>query len=258
MLNLITNVNEAIGEKSGVISFGSGVMHADVAYLNSSLICDQLKRGRYVYPEVSGTGCGMDAVTSEKDIRSFLYNQIYRSGLGMSAVLDIVRGHHGALRMYSEPGEGATFNMLLQALESVAVVSDTVDDVTHADDARFGEGVILVVDDEETIREIATMMLGDMGFGTLTAIDGRDAVDVYRQHAADIVAVLLDMTMPKMDGSECFRELRRINPGVKVVLSSGYNEEEATSRFTDKGLAGFLQKPYSPDRLREIMAGILT
>jgi len=175
----------------------------------------------------------------------------------MSAVLGIVRGHHGGLRMCSEPGEGATFNVLLPA-QAVAVVSDTMNDATQAGDTRFGEGVVLVVDDEETIRDVATMMLEDMGFSTLTAIDGRDAVDAYRHHAADIVAVLLDMTMPKMDGSECFRELRRINPGVKVVLSSGYNEEEATSRFTGKGLAGFLQKPYSPDRLRETMAGILT
>jgi len=132
-----------------------------------------------------------------------------------------------------------------------------MDNVIHVDPARFGEGVILVIDDEETIREVAVMMLEDLGFGTLTAKDGREAIDVYRHHAADIVAVLLDMTMPKMNGSECFRELRRINSDVKVVLSSGYNEEETISRFTGKGLAGFLQKPYSPDRLRETMAGIL-
>ena len=95
------------------------------------------------------------------------------------------------------------------------------------------------------------MMLEDMGFKTLSALDGSDALQVYRKHESEIVAVLLDMTMPKMDGKECFRELRRINPEVKVILSSGYNEQDATSRFVGQGLAGFLQKPYAPEALHE-------
>jgi len=114
-------------------------------------------------------------------------------------------------------------------------------------------GVILVVDDEETIREVASMMLEDMGFSVLTAEDGVDALVVYRQHQQEIVGVLMDMTMPKMDGKECFRELRRINADVKVILSSGYNEQDATSRFVGQGLAGFIQKPYSPEALMAIV-----
>jgi len=103
------------------------------------------------------------------------------------------------------------------------------------------------------IRETASFMLEDMGFATLTAVDGLDGVAVYRQHQHDIVAVLLDMTMPRLDGQGCFRELRQINPDVQVILSSGYNEQDATGRFSGKGLAGFVQKPYHPDDLRDAM-----
>lgn len=256
VLNLITNASEAIGEKSGVISFSTGVMHADAGYLNGSIARVTLPEGRYVFLEVSDTGCGMDAATVAKIFDPFFTTKFTGRGLGMSAVLGIVRGHHGALRVYSEPGRGSTFKLLLPVLEEQIDALST--DVSGEWVAPVGDGVVLVVDDEETIREVAAMMLEDMGFETMTAEDGLDAVAVYRKHAGRIVAVLMDMTMPRMDGSECFRELRRINPDVKVVLSSGYNEEEATTRFLGKGLAGFLQKPYSPAALRETMANILS
>jgi len=255
ILNLITNANEAIGEKSGVISFSTGVMYADAAYLDGSATGDLLPEGRYVWLEASDTGSGMDAKTRAKIFDPFFTTKFTGRGLGMSAVLGIVRGHHGALRVYSEPGRGTTFKMLLPVPDDLLLAEERTDGLE--DHGPFGQGVVLIVDDEETIREVAAMMLEEMGFATLTAVDGRNAVEVYRQHGAKIVVVLLDMTMPKMDGSECFCELRRINPDVKVVLSSGYNEEEATSRFTGKGLTGFLQKPYSPDALRITMMSIL-
>jgi len=100
-----------------------------------------------------------------------------------------------------------------------------------------------------TIREVAAAMLEDIGFQSTSAVDGMDGVECYRKHQSDISFVLLDMTMPKMNGEECFRQLRQINSAVKVILSSGYNEQEATSRFVGKGLAGFLQKPYTPQEL---------
>ncbi|PIW47121.1 MAG: hybrid sensor histidine kinase/response regulator [Zetaproteobacteria bacterium CG12_big_fil_rev_8_21_14_0_65_54_13] len=257
VLNLITNANEAIGEQSGVISFSTGVMQADADYLSSSVTRKALPEGRYVWLEVSDTGCGMDAATAEKIFDPFFTTKFTGRGLGMSAVLGIVRGHHGALRVFSEPGQGATFRMLLPiAQDSSASASLSVDAIA-VEHGPFGEGVVLVVDDEETIREVAVLMLEEIGFATLTAVNGQDAVDIYRQHAGEIVAVLLDMTMPKMDGSECFYALRRINPDVKVVLSSGYSEEEATTRFIGQGLGGFLHKPYTPEDLRATMTSIL-
>jgi CheY-like chemotaxis protein len=192
----------------------------------------------------------MDAKIIRKIFDPFFTTKFTGRGLGMSAVLGIVRGHHGALRVYSEPGKGTTFKILFPAASgSLEQASDQL----VVPGQWQPSGVILVVDDEETIREVASMMLEDMGFSVLTAEDGVDALVVYRQHQQEIVGVLMDMTMPKMDGKECFRELRRINADVKVILSSGYNEQDATSRFVGQGLAGFIQKPYSPEALMAIV-----
>lgn len=254
ILNLITNANEAIGEASGVISFATGVMHADKAYLSQTYTKDDLPAGHYVFIEVSDSGCGMDAEVMNKIFDPFFTTKFTGRGLGMSAVLGIVRGHQGALRVHSEPGKGTTFKVLLPASNQVALPD--VGDEGESGNWR-ASGTMLVVDDEETIREVASMMLEDMGFKTLSANDGVEALELYRQHENEIVAVLLDMTMPRMDGKECFSELRRISPDVKVILSSGYNEQDATSRFVGQGLAGFIQKPYSSDLLIEKLRAMI-
>jgi len=250
ILNLITNANEAIGSHSGVISFSTGVMYADSAYLEHTVSSEVLPEGRYVYIEVSDTGCGMDSDTIRKMFDPFFTTKFTGRGLGMSAVLGIVRGHHGALRVYSEPGKGTTFKMLLPASDQKKAPDERANE---SGNDWLAEGAILVVDDEETIREVATMMLENIGFSVLTAENGLHALEVYRRHQQEITGVLMDMTMPKMDGKECFRELRRINADVKVILSSGYNEQDATSRFVGQGLAGFIQKPYSPEALMLIV-----
>ncbi|MDQ6992831.1 MAG: response regulator [Mariprofundus sp.] len=250
IMNLVINASDAIGEKSGVISISTGVMQADCTYLAATSLDDSLPEGRYVYLEVSDTGCGMDKETQTKLFEPFFTTKITGHGLGMSAVLGIVRGHQGAIKLYSKLGKGSSFKFLLpiscQPVEAIA------EQTTPGDDWR-GAGTVLIVDDEETIRETAVMMLEEMGFTTLCTVDGEDGVRVYREHQSEIVAVLMDMTMPKMDGKACFTELRRINKHVKVVLSSGYNEQEAISRFNGQGLAGFIQKPYLPDKLIDIM-----
>lgn len=252
IMNLVLNASDAIGKKSGVISICTGVMHADSAYMAQTSIDDSLPEGRYVYLEVSDTGVGMDKQTQSRLFEPFFTTKFTGHGLGMSAVQGIIRGHNGAIKVYSELGRGSTFKILIPISE---VEPDTSISPKHAvsteEMANNFSGTVLVIDDEDTVRETASMMLEDMGFDTLTAVDGEDGVNVYRAHQSKIVAVLLDMTMPKMDGKTCFRELRRINENVKVVLSSGYNEQEATSLFTGKGLAGFIQKPYSPDFLAE-------
>jgi len=253
ILNLITNANEAIGTKSGVISFSTGVMSVDNTYLSGLYSTNDLPEGRYVFVEVSDTGCGMEPSTIDKIFDPFFTTKFTGRGLGMSAVLGIVRGHHGGIRVYSELGKGSTFKILLPATDTVLASHA---DSTVGKETCHMEGKILVVDDEETIREIAVLMLKKLGFSTLTAQDGLDALDVYAMHQHDISGVLLDMTMPKLDGKECFRELRRLNPKVRVILSSGYNKQEATSQFVGQGLAGFIQKPYSLDALMKIMKSV--
>ncbi len=254
IMNLVINASDAIGDNSGLISIATGMMQADRDYLAGTSLDDELPEGAYVYLEISDTGCGMDSQTRAKLFEPFFTTKFTGHGLGMSAVLGIVRGHRGAIKVYSEPNRGTTFKVLLPVCDQPAqALSLSMAGV----DAWRGFGTVLIVDDEETIREIAAMMLEDMGFATLTAVDGEDGAGVYRDHQHEIVAVLLDMTMPKMDGKTCFTELRRINKDVKVILTSGYNEQEATSRFAGQGLAGFIQKPYAPDTLQIKMQEIL-
>ena len=247
ILNLMTNASESIEDKSGIITLATGVMMLENDYIYECIGEDNLDPGRYVYLEVSDTGCGMDDVTLKKIFDPFFTTKFTGRGLGMSAMLGIVRGHKGALRVYSERGHGTTIRVLFpESLEQHWEEGEV--SLPKNIDAT---GTVLIIDDEETVREVAAAMLEDIGFKSISAIDGLDGVECYRKHKDDIAFVLLDMTMPKMDGKECFRHLRQINPDIKVILSSGYNEQEATSRFAGKGLAGFIQKPYSPQALAD-------
>jgi CheY-like chemotaxis protein len=155
--------------------------------------------------------------------------------------------------VYSEPGRGTTFKVLLPASAREAVRPEKQGET---EPAWRGTGTVLLVDDEESVRALAARMLSRLGFTALTAADGREAVRTFRERAGDIACVIMDLTMPHMDGEEAFRELRRIRSDIPVLLSSGYNEQEAVQRFIGKGLAGFIQKPYTRDvlaaKLREI------
>jgi CheY-like chemotaxis protein len=183
----------------------------------------------------------MDEETMGRIFDAFYTTKFTGRGLGLAAVLGIVRGHKGALKVYSEPGKGTTFKVLLPVVDRPAVAV-----TREAPDVRQwrGSGVVLLVDDEEAIRMLGKRMLERCGFRVLTATNGREAVATYAEQQQEIVCVLLDLTMPHMDGEETFRELRRLDHDVRVILSSGYNEQEVTQRFVGKGLAGFIQKPY--------------
>jgi len=246
IMNLVINASEAIGKHSGIISIATGLLRADKKYLASTFLDEELDEGRYVYLEVSDTGCGMDEKTKDRIFEPFFTTKFTGRGLGMAAILGIVRGHHGAIKVYSEFGKGTTFKILFPCSEEESIsIHLGLSEVS----GWRGEGCILIVDDEETIREIAVAMLEDMGFETLVAADGVEGVEMFRTYQNKISAVLLDMTMPHMGGEDAFSEMCRIDPDVKVILSSGYTEQDATSRFAGKGLAGFLQKPYMVDQL---------
>jgi len=255
VMNLITNASEAIGDRSGAISIATGVMEAGREYLGGTYLDEDLPEGYYVFMEVADTGCGMDEKTRSKVFDPFFSTKFTGRGLGLAAVLGIVRGHGGAIKVYSELGKGTTFKVLLPCSERPPQAAPA--EGAEPAETRRDSGLLLVADDEEGVRTIAKRMLEGAGFTVLTAGDGRECVDVFRERADEIAAVLLDMTMPHMDGEETFRELRQIRPDVRVILTSGYNEQEATSRFTGKGLAGFIQKPYRYDdllaKLREIL-----
>ncbi|MBU5614181.1 hybrid sensor histidine kinase/response regulator [Geomonas azotofigens] len=254
IMNLVINASEAIGEKSGVIAVSTGCMQCDRRYLNSFWLNEQIPEGLYVWFEIADTGCGMDKETVAKIFDPFFTTKFTGRGLGMAAVLGIVRGHKGAIKVYSELGQGTTFKVLLPAGERF---KEFLDCSAKQEDSWKGTGTVLLVDDEETVIGIGSEMLKELGFEVLTALDGREAVEVFKENRGRISAVLLDLTMPHLDGEQTFRELRLLDPEVKVIMSSGYNEQEVTQRFAGKGLTGFIQKPYKFSTLRSMISTLL-
>ena len=262
IMNLITNASEALEERSGTITLSTGTMHCDRQYiedchaaLGSTPEASQVA-GNFVFVKVTDTGCGMDKLTLGRIFDPFFSTKFTGRGLGMSAVLGIMRGHGGLLRVYSELARGTTFKVLFPVDQNAQVASDNTP--ASPEDTWQGKGSVLVVDDESAVRSISRQMLKRLGFKALLASDGHEALDLLRQHESEITCVLLDLTMPQMDGEEAFREMRRISPGITVLLCSGYNEQDATQRFVGKGLAGFLQKPFTMGDLKQALAKVLT
>ncbi len=250
VMNLITNASEALGDDDGFITLRTGVVHADRQLLNATYLPGaDLAEGPYVYLEVSDTGCGMDADELEKIFDPFFTTKFTGRGLGLAAVLGIVRGHKGAIHIASEPKRGTTFKVLFPAshLDVTAV------EATETSPAWRGTGTILVVDDEETVRGVARKIVEAAGLRVLEAADGRAGLEMFRLHGTEVALVLLDLTMPHLNGEEAFREMRLLRPDVNVVLMSGYNEQEATKYFIGKGLAGFLQKPFRANDLLTVL-----
>jgi two-component system, cell cycle sensor histidine kinase and response regulator CckA len=255
VMNLITNASDAIAETSGVITLSTGVMDCDDEYLRGVVdATDAHQAGQYVFLEVSDTGCGIEPENLSRIFDPFFTTKFTGRGLGLAAVMGIVRGHRGALRVYSEVGRGTTFKVLLPAHHEPAFATD---DAESPSQNWKGHGVVLLADDEQSIRSMGRRILERFGFQVLLAADGREAVEQFTKHREEIRLVVLDMTMPHLDGEACFRELRRIDPNVKVIMTSGYSEQDVVSRFVGKGLAGFVQKPYKTADLMPVVQNVL-
>jgi len=254
VMNILINASEAIEKKSGNVRISTSMIAADRSYLATAYLDDDLPEGDYVTLEVADSGCGMDEQTQQKIFDPFFTTKFTGRGLGLAAVLGIVRGHGGALKIDSRPHAGSTFTVLF--LASQRSVEEPVWSPVGDHEWR-GSGTVLVVDDEEDVRLASQAMLESLGFTVMTAEDGPTALKVYGSRNDEIDAVLLDFTMPRLDGEETFRELRRIRTDVRVILSSGYSEREISDRFEGTGLGGFIQKPYGIRPLYEKMRQVL-
>ncbi len=253
VMNLVINGAEAIGPEGGSVLAITAIQEVDRAYIATMSSAGELLRpGTYVTLEVHDTGCGMDEETLARMFDPFFTTKFAGRGLGLSAVLGIVRAHKGAIKVYSKPGQGATVKVLLPA--SAAPVTTPPAAFTGP---LGGTGTILVVDDEEVVRQTARHTLLRNGYEVVLANNGAEAVECYRGRPAAISLVLLDLTMPVMSGEETLTHLQTIDPRVRVLLTSGYNEVEAVQRFAGKGLAGFIQKPYTASALAEKVKALI-
>ncbi|HWD00308.1 MAG TPA: PAS domain S-box protein [Candidatus Sulfopaludibacter sp.] len=245
-MNLVLNAAEAIGGGVGSIEVKTGSMTIDDEYIRRNPDAAELEAGVYACLQVTDTGCGMDADTRAKVFDPFFSTKFTGRGLGLAAVSGIVRSHKGLIQVESAPGKGSVFTVLLPSVPGT-VLAARADNNT----AETGSGSILVVDDEQVVREIATKALSRHGYQVLSAHNGLEAIHLAKRHPGDIQLVVLDLSMPGMNGEEVLPELRKVRPGVKVLVSSGYSETETMALFEGQQVCGFIQKPYTSNRLLE-------
>ncbi|MBF0499455.1 MAG: response regulator [Candidatus Riflebacteria bacterium] len=245
VLNLVTNCSEAIGTGPGTITIRSGLMSCDRVFLDEGHTTLNLPEGKYVFLEVADTGPGMPAEVGERIFDPFFSTKFAGRGLGLSTVLGIMRGHRGTIKVASKLGEGTSISLFFPVSTAVkAGFANARTDLTIPGKEGL-EGKILIIEDEEGVRLSVKKILEEHGFSVLTASDGFQGLEIFKNAPNDIRLILLDLTMPKMDGEETFRELRKIRGDVRVVLTSGYSEKEATQYFNQGDLAGFLPKPFT-------------
>ena len=250
--NLIINASEAIGEKDGIIKISTGTMKCDASYLAETYLHENLSAGLYIYLEVTDTGCGIPKENQDKIFDPFFTTKFTGRGLGLAAVLGIIRYHKGTIKIKSEPDIGTTIKLLFPAFSLI-----TEEKEKNEISLRQWKGTILIVDDEECICIVTKAILEELGFTTITAGNGREGVELFKKHDKEICAIILDITMPKMSGIDALKEIRLINNKVKIILTSGYEGKAAFKDYIDENTDEFLQKPFEIKELIEMFEKIL-
>ena len=245
VMNLISNAAEALPEGAGRLSIRTGVVTLDERP-SDVLFAEGMPLGQHVYFEVSDNGCGMDSETLDRIFDPFFTTKFTGRGLGLAAVAGIVRGHRGGIKVTSHPDRGTCFRVMFPAVRRPPEQPR----VEAAPAALFrSTATVLVVDDDEGVRDLAEEILRRAGMTVLTAADGYEGVKLFERHSDEIRLVLLDRTMPSLSGADTFEAIRAIREDAKIVLVSGYSEERVTAELASRGLAGFLKKPFLPETL---------
>jgi CheY-like chemotaxis protein len=250
-MNLVTNASEALAEDGGVIVVAT-------AWVGSAKSGTDLCDRDYVRLEVSDTGCGMSEEIQARIFDPFFTTKFAGRGLGLASVQGIVRSHGGTIEVVSTPGQGTHIRVLLPSSGEwgLGVHDVAVSNGVDADDAI--SGAVLFVEDEETIRTPTAKMLRRKGLSVLEASDGLAAVDLFRANKSRIGVVLLDLTLPGMEGKDVFEGVRRIRPDIKVILTTAYSEEMAMSAVGGQHDWAFIRKPYRITELAKMLRDVLS
>ena len=245
LLNLVTNASEAIGANSGTVTIRTERVNVTAMDMFTMTASPEMEPGAFICIEVRDTGCGIGPETIGHIFEPFFTTKFVGRGLGLAAVIGIVHGHRGGIRVSSEVGVGTTFELFFPIVTNPAPRGTA----SPFPGATPNRGAVLVVDDDVTIREFATAVLTGAGYTVVTAADGEEALAKLRRDTMQFDAVLLDLTMPKLDGEDTLMALRMISPNLPVVLTSGYGEQAIVQRFVGRGLADFLPKPFVSEAL---------
>lgn len=256
VMNLIMNASDSLEGKTGSVEVRVRGITADRDLLKKSFVGRELPPGEYLSLEVSDSGCGMDADTLAKIFDPFFTTKFTGRGLGLASSLGIVRSHNAAILVESRAGKGTTFQILFPShvgSDGGEVDAGPEDPGTRAREGSGQEGRVLLVDDESSVRKLAESALRRTGFTCIQAQDGEEGIHLFREHREEIHAVLLDLTMPGMDGREVLAEIRVTDPTLPVILSSGFSQNQALDGVSDGECTVFLRKPYPPSALQELM-----
>jgi PAS domain S-box-containing protein len=247
VMNLVTNAAEAVGAEPSRITVRTGAMIADAEALDDTYGSSDLEPGWYVFLEVSDPGGGIDEETRSRIFEPFFSTKFTGRGLGLASVLGIVRGHKGAIKLTTEPGTGTRFRVLFPASSEVERSAPTRSERAPGSAAAAR---VLVVDDDDAVVEVASAFLSRSGFDVVTAGSGHEALEILGSDQPETIrSVVLDLSMPELDGLETLDRIRRLRPTVPVVIVSGYAEEVTDARFASHEISAFVRKPFEPDEL---------
>jgi PAS domain S-box-containing protein len=261
VISLVANAAEAMEQRGGFVRLRTGSLPVEQACPEVVELGQRPSGSICSFLEVSDTGVGMDEATRRRAFDPFFSTKFAGRGLGLAAVLGIVRGHSGAIKLDSAPGAGTTVRLFFPSAEqSAAVITGELEGLAPAPGAEPKcplaellqgprEGKVLIVDDDEGVQEVARSMLEGAGLDVMTAGDGDEGIDLFRRHSDEISVVLLDLTMPRVGGEDVLAEMRRIDPEIRVVLMSGYTEQRVKEKFGEEALVDFLQKPFRSEEL---------
>ena len=250
ILNIVINASEAYGEGDGVITIRAFEWEPTRENFQSWYVIGELPDNRSVALTIQDTGCGMTSDTIPKIFDPFFSTKLPGRGLGLAALLGLAQAHAATIAVRSQPDVGTEFTLLFPATTpSPSTKKGPVITIPTQHASLPKKPMVLVVDDEEDVRVACSMIFEEMGLQTLVASDGQIGIQVFQQHQHEIMVVLLDLTMPKMDGQQFVEHIQRLNATIPVILSSGYSEEEAMKRFDNPNMAAFIQKPYQVETL---------